>query len=280
MKIIAKGRGKGKTTELIKMSAEKQIPIVCFYREEARHIEEQAKQMGLEIPKPVSNLDYLEEKDTSILIDNADIVLRNKFSGHPIEAITITTNDYNELEIEDISSYYDEIIKKLKDNVKKISDNLDKCDDYNKYIAGLKAIEKSLDIIHNFDWKPMYSKYKVDNKNDSGNHYEFATWEQNSENQIRNHKRYELKSPETLNKKVNLEREGIIVDSSGKRYMTNDEMNEFEDKFDKEMNSMKDMFRENLKVFDEINKFFDKICGVRYSNLGEVLINKLNLLDK
>jgi hypothetical protein len=126
----------------------------------------------------------------------------------------------------------------------------------------------------------MYSKYKVDNKNDSGNHYEFATWEQNSENQIRNHKRYELKSPENLNKKVNLEREGIIVDSSGKRYMTNDEMNEFEDKFDKEMNSMKDMFRENLKVFDEINKFFDKICGVRYSNLGEVLINKLNLLDK
>ena len=163
----------------------------------------------------------------------------------------MTNEDFNK---EKSNDYCSDVIKKLKENVKTISENLDKTRDYNQYIAGLKAIEKSMEIIHEFDWQPQFSKYRVNNKEDSGIHYEVSTWEQNSDNEIRNHKRYELKTPENLN---NSERHGVSC-VNGKEYiMTNEEMDEFENRFDKEMNSVKNMFRDNFRIIENINKYFE-----------------------
>lgn len=264
MKIIAKGRGKGKTTELIKMSAEKQIPIVCGAGS-VDCIIDMAKQMKLEIPKPI----IFNRKDIKamwfggvqgkVLIDNADDILATLFADKEIEAITMSVRDRDELETDNVKDVYSESIKGLKDDVKNLTKQLKylaESGKHNEYIACLKALKETMNLIHTYDWQPQFSKYRTNNKKDNGSHYEVATWEQNSDNEIRNHKRYELKSPEDLNK---IERHGISCANGKEHTMTNEEMDDFEDKFDKEMNSMKDMFKENLKVFDEMNKSFGKI---------------------
>ena len=273
MKIIAKGRGKGKTTELIKMSAEKQIPIVCR-TSSIKYIKEQAKQMNLKIPEPIPfhwtdiNKPCFGGITGKVLIDDVDCILTGLFPDKSIEAITISSDDYNELETDNDSNYSDEIVKKLKKNVKKISENLDNCRDYNKYIAGLKAIEKSMEIIHNFDWKQQFSKYRVNNSDDTGSHYEVATWEQNSDNEVRNHKRYELKSPKNLNEDAI--RNGVSYSNGKKHIMTDNEMDRFEEKFDEEMESMTNAFKKNMRVFEDMNKSFDN-----FTRLHDIEIERL-----
>lgn len=54
MKIIRRGRGQGKTIELIKISSEKGIPIVCSNKMKAQIVADTARQMGLDIPRPIS----------------------------------------------------------------------------------------------------------------------------------------------------------------------------------------------------------------------------------
>lgn len=54
MNIIYRPRQHGKTTELIKISAAKQIYIVTFNRQNADRIYDQARQMGYNIPYPIS----------------------------------------------------------------------------------------------------------------------------------------------------------------------------------------------------------------------------------
>ena len=81
MKIIAKPRQQGKTTEMIKISAEKNIYIACLNQREAQRIFSQAKYMGLKIPYPVT-FDNLLDREyfagsmiKDVLIDNADRLL-------------------------------------------------------------------------------------------------------------------------------------------------------------------------------------------------------------
>ena len=52
--IIIGGRGSGRTTELIRMSAENNIYIVCLDRRRALNIAAMAREMGLIIPFPIT----------------------------------------------------------------------------------------------------------------------------------------------------------------------------------------------------------------------------------
>ena len=191
MKIIAKGRGQGKTTELIKISADKQIPIVCD-TSSVQYIIDKAKEMNLKIPQPltVQQLNMIQWRDKSILVDNAELILQNKL-GHKIEAVSINTDDYNEMVIdnkqeENKSNYFEDKVKKLKLEADKITKQLDNCRDSNEYIGRIKALEKVLELIKTYDWQEEHSEYHTGDDN----HVEVSTWEQNSDGTIRNHKRY------------------------------------------------------------------------------------------
>lgn len=84
MKIIYKSRGTGKTTELVKMSAKTGFPIVCM---DTRHIYSVAKEIGLDIPKPIAIRDYKSSSCEKILVDDAEYVLQH-FLGK-VECMTI-----------------------------------------------------------------------------------------------------------------------------------------------------------------------------------------------
>ncbi len=79
-------RQAGKTTELIKMSAETGYPIVAPYFYQADAIERRARQLGLEIPKPIglSDPDLLKvviskRGQSGILVDEAGLMLKRLF---------------------------------------------------------------------------------------------------------------------------------------------------------------------------------------------------------
>ena len=200
MKIIARNRSKGKTTELIKISAEKQIPIVCD-TSSVQYIIDKAKEMNLKIPQPltVQQLNMIQWRDKSILVDNAELILQNKL-GHKIEAISISTNDYNEINTDDNqeenkTDYFEDKVKKLKSEADKITKQLDNCRDSNEYIGRIKALEKVLELIKEYDWHNESSRYRTGDDN----HIEVATWKQNSDGEIKDHKRYIVNQEIKLN---------------------------------------------------------------------------------
>lgn len=83
MKKIIKNRGDGKTTDLVKLSAEKQIPIIVHTNGNINYIKNIARELGLNIPNPIhiSSLDF--EKGMSfneVLVDEADLVLQELLS--------------------------------------------------------------------------------------------------------------------------------------------------------------------------------------------------------
>ena len=161
---------------------------------------------------------------------------------------------------ETTSNYFDSIVKDLKNEANELHKNLVRYrqnKDMNLYISTLKSLRDVMNLIHEYDWQLQFSKYRVNDKEDSSSHYEVATWEQNSDNEIRNYKRYELKSPDELNK---TERCGVSCVNGKEHTMTNDEMDDFENKFDKEMNSMKNVFRENMNVFEDMNRSFSNFA--------------------
>lgn len=74
MKLINKSRGTGKTKQLIYASAITGFRIITPNHAMAKHIEEMTKDMGLKIPKPMSDVEYRNRKElchdhTPILID-------------------------------------------------------------------------------------------------------------------------------------------------------------------------------------------------------------------
>lgn len=95
MKIIAKPRYIGKTTELIKLSAKTNAYILVANRSRQKMVAELARSMNINIPYPVTVDDYMRTKFRGsfikhILIDDADDVLRIFFNIVVIDAITIT----------------------------------------------------------------------------------------------------------------------------------------------------------------------------------------------
>lgn len=101
MDIIIGKRGYGKTTELIRRSADENIYILTTTRQRASHIYEMAREMGLNIPYPVTMDEYLRGdkfrgssiRRDGLLIDDADDVLQFIFAGIPIKEVTISDHD-------------------------------------------------------------------------------------------------------------------------------------------------------------------------------------------
>jgi hypothetical protein len=94
MKQITGGIRSGKTTELIRLSAETGGYIVCLNMDEASRIQFQSQEMGLKIPFPITfdefkSHQYYGRGIKGFLIDNADMLLKS-MSSVPVLAITMS----------------------------------------------------------------------------------------------------------------------------------------------------------------------------------------------
>lgn len=90
MNITIGGRGSGRTTKLIKAcAADKGSVIVSPTRRNAEYIANLAKQMGLDIPEPISfeqfqNRRYQGNRVSGFYFDNLDAILSMLSGGVPI----------------------------------------------------------------------------------------------------------------------------------------------------------------------------------------------------
>ena len=98
MEKIILGRGKGKTTELIKRSYETNSYIIVKDHNRAREVRAMADKMELNILFPVTVAEYLMTRFRGshvrhVLIDDAEDVLSYIFNDVTIDAITLTGED-------------------------------------------------------------------------------------------------------------------------------------------------------------------------------------------
>ena len=125
-------RASGKTTLLIKESAKTGRPIIEPNTASARYVEEQARNMGLKIPEPISatswNSGYYRGSNFNridgFLIDEVDSVLSNIF-GKPIVKATYTPDKIGVARAHDLKKDVDDFEKML-DNFEKALDRLEK----------------------------------------------------------------------------------------------------------------------------------------------------------
>jgi hypothetical protein len=87
-------------------------------------------------------------------------------------------------------SFYDSIVDNLKKEADKLSGRLNKLSESqnisNDYIATIKSLKETLDLINKYDWRLMYSEYGVIENGEEIP--QVSIWEQNHDNQIRNYK--------------------------------------------------------------------------------------------
>lgn len=105
IEIICKGRGQGKTSDLILESARTGTPILTAY--DSRYIVQQAQDMGIKIKQPMTRGEYeyfrrngsLSWKNWNgkLLIDEVDGLLRQMLDAD-IEIVTCTPDSMNEKE--------------------------------------------------------------------------------------------------------------------------------------------------------------------------------------
>jgi hypothetical protein len=95
MKVYVRPRQGGKTHELIELAAEEQLTIVCSTLEMVRNVEQRARDMNLDIPKPVS-WRYLARgglrgrRVKGLLVDDADACLQDLAGPVPVVALSLT----------------------------------------------------------------------------------------------------------------------------------------------------------------------------------------------
>ena len=97
MEIIIGERGSGKTTELIKRSAETGSYILVATKMMAACVYTDAVHGGYNIPYPITIMEYLNcefDKRTPILIDELDLALGSIFNLEKVEAVTLTKREY------------------------------------------------------------------------------------------------------------------------------------------------------------------------------------------
>lgn len=87
MNVIVKTRGLGKTSDLIRLSAEKQIPIVTI--DTPKKLQEKAFSMGYEIPLPLTPSQVHDYSGRTILVDDADRIL-SVLVGKDIDTIAMS----------------------------------------------------------------------------------------------------------------------------------------------------------------------------------------------
>lgn len=94
MRVIARGRQQGKTRDLIIDSAASGATIICPNEEMVDYTKRMSKDMGIDIPTPLSFQRFPENlRGTgikNIMIDNADIILRNMFRPYNILEVTLS----------------------------------------------------------------------------------------------------------------------------------------------------------------------------------------------
>ena len=99
MRVINKGRGKGKTTGLLCTSSIKNIPILTFSRENCDVLKKNAGRLGFEIPEPIAVTDLFHAEGkiktlntNDVLVDETLAVLKTilkHFGVNPV-AVTLT----------------------------------------------------------------------------------------------------------------------------------------------------------------------------------------------
>ena len=96
MNVICKKRGEGKTTELIKLSAAKNLIIITPTAKMADYIYEMAKDHGYEIPEPMDICSFISSKRMRwrepVLVDEALECLKAALLC-PIEACSVSKEE-------------------------------------------------------------------------------------------------------------------------------------------------------------------------------------------
>ena len=95
--IIVRGRQGGKTTELIRRAAETYGYIVCTDRRRARQIAEHAREMGLDIPFPLTADEWQKRAYhppgvRGLLFDDLDRIIQG-MTAVPVLAATWTAEE-------------------------------------------------------------------------------------------------------------------------------------------------------------------------------------------
>lgn len=81
MKIYCGGRANGKTIKVIKLSVEKQMPIVCWSYEHKKQIEQTAREIDVKwiMPEPILATEVRKKvigNRKGLIVDDLDILLR------------------------------------------------------------------------------------------------------------------------------------------------------------------------------------------------------------
>jgi hypothetical protein len=97
MKVYARPRQGGKTTELVRLAAQEFLYVVCPDRAQALHVQRVARDMGLDIPFPMTwgeflRCDYHSKGVRGFVIDNLDLCIQG-MSHVPVRAVSLTDED-------------------------------------------------------------------------------------------------------------------------------------------------------------------------------------------
>ena len=89
MKIVRMERGKGKTTDLIRLSAKTGVPIVCATVAQSDIILAKAEKMGLVIAHPIPANKIKEYEVSKVYVDDMEYVLSTLLQS-TVEVATVS----------------------------------------------------------------------------------------------------------------------------------------------------------------------------------------------
>lgn len=104
MKIINLPRGQGKTVRMLYASEFNDAPILCANNMQKKYLIDKSKELGLQIPEPITTSDVVLRKlkddvirDKNILVDEAPMILQSLLNSlgmkGEVKAITLTSDE-------------------------------------------------------------------------------------------------------------------------------------------------------------------------------------------
>jgi hypothetical protein len=98
-RLISKGKGEGKTTECIDLSASTWAYIVCPTQQDCARVFAQAKTMGKDIPYPIAFREFIEgafgKRIKGFIIDDLDRCMSSYSKHVPIIAFSVDERGSN-----------------------------------------------------------------------------------------------------------------------------------------------------------------------------------------
>ena len=95
MNLIMRKQGEDKTDECIRLAAKFSAYMVCTDHKEAWRVLQRARELGLDMPFPLSFAEFLAGQHGSgargFVIDNADVLLQRLANGVPLLGISATS---------------------------------------------------------------------------------------------------------------------------------------------------------------------------------------------